>query len=99
MYILTDNENRILAISKTLSYQNDGYPVVYNDTLAIASTLVSHTYEKDEEIDNKYNSHKYCYTEEKGFYIDPNWRPYYPTEERVAALEDAVNSLLIGGLE
>lgn len=94
MYILTDKQNSIIAISKTLNYQNNGNPLVYNNTLAITSALVANIYEKNENIDEKYNSFKYCYTEEKGFYENPNWKPFYPIEERVSALEDAVNAIL-----
>ena len=99
MYILTNSDNRIIMISKTLSYTNNNDYVVNEGKLIIVKELISNVYEKNEEIDKKYNSSKYCYTNEQGFYINPDWKPYYPIEERVAALEDAVNSLLIGGLE
>ena len=93
MYILTDNTNNIIYISETLSYQSNGNPLVDNGQLAIAKDLVAHTYEKD-EVDPKYNSSKYCYTEEQGFYQDLDWKPYYSVEDRVSALEDAVNAIL-----
>ena len=99
MYILTDKYNHVITISKTLDYQNNGNYLVKDGTLAIVPSLVTNIYEKNEGIDEKYDSSKYCYTEEKGFYINPDWKPYYSIEERVTALEDAVNSLLIGGLE
>jgi hypothetical protein len=36
---------------------------------------------------------KYCYTEEKGFYENPNYKPYYSPEERIAMLEEKVAKL------
>lgn len=96
MYILTDKENRVISISETLSRQDNGNYLVNNGNLAIAEYLVVNTYEKNETIEEKYNSSKYCYTEEKGFYVDPNWKPHYSIEERLASVEDAVNSILLG---
>lgn len=94
MYILVDNNNRVLAISATLNYQENGNPLVYDDSLAIASLLVKKIYEYNDEIDEKYNSSKYCYSEESGFYVDPNWKPIYTLEDRVSAIEDTINMLL-----
>ena len=93
MYVLTGEKDVVICISETLNYQDNGNPLVHNDTLAIAEILVKHTYE-DVEIPEKVCESKYCYTPEQGFYKNPDWREYVSNEQRIAALEDAVNSLL-----
>jgi len=50
-----------------------------------------------EEIPEEVEENKYCYTPEKGFYINENWKePVDPQEieTRISLVEDAVNSIL-----
>lgn len=93
MYIVTDNENKIIAISETIGYQSNGNVLVDNDNLAIAKILVKDVIEV-QEIPENVVENKYCYTEEKGFYKNENYQEYYTNEERISALEDTVNMLL-----
>ena len=93
MYILTDKDNIIIHISETLNYQENGNPLVDNDTLAIAKVLVENVYE-NVEVPEEIVASKYCYTQEQGFYKNPNYKEYFTSEQRISALEDAVNMLL-----
>lgn len=93
MYVLTNENNEVVAISETLDYQSNGNPLINNGKLAIASYLVSHTYE-NVEIPEGVCKDKYCYTTEAGFYKNENYVEYFSEEERISALEDAVNMLL-----
>ena len=93
MYIITDENDVIIHISKTLNYQENGNPLVDNDTRAIAKLLVKEIY-KIETVPEKVEASKYCYTKEQGFYKNENYREYFSIEDRLSALEEAVNSLL-----
>lgn len=95
-YILTTENDVIINISDTLDYQSNGNPLVNNGTLAIAKPLVKEIFEYTEEIPSKITPDKYCYTVERGFYKNPNFKQYYSIEDRVSVLEDMVNMLLIG---
>lgn len=89
-YVLTNENNEVVAISETLDYQSNGNPLISNGALAIASYLVSHTYE-NVEIPEGVVENKYCYTTEKGFYKNPNWQePPMSLEERITNLELAM---------
>lgn len=92
-YVLTNENNEIVAISETLDYQSNGNPLINNGALALASYLVSHTYE-NVEIPEGVCESKYCYTPEAGFYKNDNYVEYFSEEDRISALEDAVNSIL-----
>ena len=37
---------------------------------------------------------RYCYNNEENFYLNPRYKENYSLEEKVSALEDAVNLLL-----
>lgn len=93
MYIITDKDNVIINISKTIGYQSNGNILVNDGTLAIAKLLVNKVCEVD-EIPEEIEEVKYCYTEEKGFYKNENYKEYYSNEERISSLEDVVNTLL-----
>ena len=93
MYILTDENNVIICISDTLEYQENGNPLVKNESYAIAENLVKHTYE-NVEVPEGIEESKYCYTTKKGFYKNEDYKEYYSEEQRISALEDAVNMLL-----
>lgn len=98
MYILTDknkeNENAIMHISETLNRQEgNNYYLIKNDSIAIPPEFVKEVYEVD-EIPEGVEEYKYCYTPEDGFYKNVNYREYFSEEDRISALEDAVNTLL-----
>lgn len=93
MFIVTDKNNVIIHISETKDYQSNGNLLVDNGKLAIAAYLVNGVYEV-ETVDEGVVPSKYCYTESAGFYKNPNWKEYFSTDDRIDALESAVNSLL-----
>lgn len=95
-YILTGENNVIIAISNTLGEQSNGNPLVTDrkgKEYAIAKYLVKNKYEV-EEVPEGITESKYCYTKEEGFYKNPDWREYFTEEQRISALEDTVNILL-----
>lgn len=93
MYIITNKNDVITHISKTIDYQKNGNPLIDDNTLAIAKIDVKDVYEVT-EVPNEIEEQRYCYTEEKGFYKNENYKEYFSTEDRISALEDAVNSIL-----
>jgi len=100
MYILTDknkeNENAIMHISETLNTQEGtGYYLIKNDSIAIPSEFVKGTFEV-QEVPANVEEQKYCYTEENGFYKNPNYRVYYSTEDRLQMLEEMMNEIILG---
>ena len=92
-YIFTNKNDEIFHISNTKDYQENGNVLVDNRSFAIPPALIKEIYEI-EEIPQEVEVTKYCYTEEKGFYKNENYREHYSDEERISALENAVNMLL-----
>ena len=92
-YILVDENNIIVHISETLDYQSNGNYLVDNGELAIVKQLIANVYEV-ENIPEDVVSRKYCYSVEQGFFKNKDYREYYSPEQRISALEDAVNMLL-----
>lgn len=100
MYILTGNDNEIIKLSETLEYQDNGNPLVDNGTLAIAKYLVKGIFDV-KKVPTEVKESEYCYTEEDGFYKNPNYQPSMPSEEdRITDLEVAITELyemMLGG--
>ena len=95
-YVLTGENNVIIAISDTLGEQSNGNPLVTDkegNQYAIAKYLIKNKYEI-EEIPENVMENKYCYNVEQGFYKNSDWKEYYSEEQRISALEDTVNMLL-----
>ena len=92
-YVLVDEDNIIVHISETLGYQSNGNYLVDNGELAIVKQLIANVYEV-ENIPEEIAPVKYCYNVEQGFYKNKDYREYYSPEQRISALEDAVNMLL-----
>ena len=101
MFIITDKNNVISEIKKTMILKNNGN-YLFNEgidgELVIPSKFINKIYEV-EKIPENISEAKYCYTEEKGFYKNENYREYYSEEDRISALEDMVNMILLGGNE
>ena len=91
MFILTGNDDIIISISTKLEYQSNGNPLVkdrngFEYAIAKAPDEQINVYEM-EEIPDKVEENKYCYTKENGFYKNPNYVRTYTIEERLEALE------------
>ena len=93
MYIIMDKNDVVFYMSESLDYQSNGNLLVDNGALAIAKVLVKDVFEV-EEVPSEVEAQKYCYTEEKGFYKNENYKEFFTEEQRISALEDVVNNLL-----
>ena len=94
-YILTDQSDAIIAISDTLSYQENGNLVINNGTLAIPPFMVKEKYSYEGEIPNNIVPYKYKYIENEGFIRNENYIENYPIEERLTSIEEVINMLLL----
>lgn len=72
MYILTNNEHKIIYISETIGYQENGNALVDNGTLAIATPLFDHVYE-NVEVPEKVAAEMWCYDGEQFYRNEANW--------------------------
>lgn len=98
MKIVTYHDNRIAAIRKEISYEVNGN-VLLGDGTGIAANLVKGVHEV-EEIPEGIKEEKYCYTEEKGFYLNENYIEPINEEERFTDIELAlaeIYELIEGG--
>ena len=93
MYILTDKNDVVFYMSETLSHQSNGNLLVDNGNLAIAKYLVKDVFEV-EEIPTEVEVQKYCYTAEKGFYKNENYKePELSDTEKIKQLQEQVTDL------
>ena len=96
MYILTDKENVIQHITETLERQEgNNYYLIKNRSIAIPPEFIKEVNEVD-SLDEGIEEQKYCYTKHDGFYKNENYVEYYSDEDRISALEDMVNMILLG---
>ena len=96
-YVITNNDDIIIAISTTCINDKatrnlilDGY------NLAYAPDEEPNVYQAN--VPNDIEVDKYCYDETNGFYANPNYVYYYSEEERISALEDMMNEIILGGM-
>ena len=85
MYIVTDKNGMIIAISNSLSYQKNGNPLVYDDSLAIDINIVGEVseIEKVPEIVKEYE-----YTYVGGVFEPYTPKPEYPTDIKLKEMQD-----------
>lgn len=90
-FVLTNKNNEIIEISNTYELDEEHRNInVDNHAIAYAPNEIINMFEI-EEIPNEVEMIKYCYTEEKGFYINENYvEPKEPMEERLALIEERV---------
>ena len=73
MFILTHKNNEIIEISNTYELDEEHRNInVDNYAIAYAPDEVINVFEV-EEIPEEVKAAKYCYTEEKGFYVNENY--------------------------
>lgn len=78
MYLITTkDDNRIMMMGEVLDYMSNGYPRLVNENVAFPTDMVN-VYEAS-EVPQEIKIEKYCYTEAKGFYINPNYVEPDPT--------------------
>lgn len=101
MYIITNKENVIIAISNTAEVNEETRNIILdNYNIAYAPNEMPNIYE-NVEVPEEVEIQKYCYTEAEGFYKNPDYiAPAQPVEEQITDLQLAVAELgeLIGGL-
>ena len=102
MFILTNKNNEIIAISNTYELDEEHRNIIVdNHAIAYAPDEKINVYEV-EEIPGEVEIAKYCYTKEQGFYKNENYvEPEEPVEkrlklieERMALTEDMINMSL-----
>jgi len=107
-YLILSNDNVVMHISSTLEYQENGNPLIYDGTLAINKYIVGNVVTlNDAEVseDILENPEKYCYTENGGFTLNPNYvEPVKEISnvelmEQITDLQLALAELVEGGLE
>ncbi len=99
MYILTNKNDVVFHISETKSYQKNGNILVDNDTLAIPPILIKEIFEVS-EILSEIQTYKYCYTAEKGFYKNENYKePELSDTEKIKQLQEQMTDLQLAVVE
>lgn len=78
MYIITLKENSIIMMmGEALDYMSNGYPRLVDEDIAFPIDMVN--VHAVSEVSPEVIPEKYCYTEAKGFYINPNYIEPDPT--------------------
>lgn len=95
MYLIVNHKNVIIEISETVETQKiSGNVLINNGSLAIAKNQVKAVYE-DVEVPDEVIEGKYCYTTEKGFYLNPRYNNKDAEIEALKAkLEESDNKLI-----
>lgn len=74
MYVITVNDGRIVGIGKHLDYmEGNGYPRLTDENIAFIpdNVIINESVEVPDEIMT--NPNKYFYSQEKGFYLNPDY--------------------------
>lgn len=91
-YIITANEDkRITDISISIGYETNGNIILDNGTqIACFREVEVH---EVEEIPEGIKAEKYCYTEEEGFYKNPNYKEIITQEVEIEQLKEQITDL------
>ena len=97
MYIIVANVNNvILGIGNKLEYLDNGYPCLVEENMAYPREWVE-IYDMP-EITPGVEKDKYCFTKEKGFYLNPDWEvinPYGIKQDKYTQIIDDYTMSLI----
>ncbi len=89
MFIITNKvDDSIFDMDTKLDYLKNGYPRLINKNIAFVKDSVN-IYEVN-EIPSEIELSKYCYTVEKGFYENPNYRESYDADTKITKLEQTI---------
>lgn len=102
-YIITNKDNVIQVIANEVETKADRYLLV-EERLEIFKDYatqdmegnITHDYQTLYQVELPENvvEQKYCYTENDGFYANPNYvEPPKPIEERVSSAEDSITEI------
>lgn len=104
-YILTNKDNIITMIADNVEVKEDRYTIdgkldIFKDyPTQDVNGNINHNYQTlhQVEVPNNVEPQKYCYTEKDGFYKNTDYKVFYTNEERISALEDMLNEMVLGG--
>lgn len=101
MYIVCiKDDNVVIGCGANIGTLNNGYIILVDENVAYAPNDVN-VYEIN-GVPNDYVREKYCYTEEDGFFLNPNYEepnPYgIPNEVYNSILDDYTNELIESGV-
>ena len=89
MIIITDKQtHQIIEVGNEIQYMENGYPLLVDKQVYFSVEDVD-VYESDSEPEDVSPS-KYCYTEEAGFYLNPDYEepnPYGIPDELVEQIK------------
>lgn len=95
--IIANKDKRIIHISTSIGYETNGNIILDNGTqIGCFKEVEVH---EVEEIPEGVTEEKYCYTEEKGFYKNENYKEVITTESKIEDLEQQVTNLQLAMLE
>lgn len=78
MYIITTKFTYVISgMGNRLEYLENGYPCLTEEN--ISYVVDSFDIHEVSEVPSEVILGKYCYTEEQGFYLNPNWVDPDPT--------------------
>lgn len=95
-YVVTDENDVVIYTTVSVDYvEGTDKDIKMDNDVIIPRRYYKNFYEIEDDIVRQIIVPlcKYCYTEEKGLYRNPNFNEF-SEEERITALEEAVNSLL-----
>lgn len=89
-YLITNKEtNEVMRWGDKLDYLSNGYPRLIDENVAFVANMVN--VHEVESVPVEVSSLKYCYTEEQGFYENPNYvepNPYGIPDELLQQIQD-----------
>lgn len=72
--VIMNETNAVIEIGEIIDYWDNGYPIVKNSAGSECAFPPDNlTFAEIDSIPEDFQPIKYCYTEEKGFYKNPNW--------------------------
>ena len=91
MNVLTNKDDEIIAISKTCEVNEELRNINLDDyAIAYGPDEMPNIYEV-KKVPEEVEIAKYCYTEEDGFYKNPNYVKHYSVEDRLDLVESIIN--------
>lgn len=73
MYIVTDENNLIINYGEVLEMSSEGYPWLVNENVSFVTEHIQ-IHNTKLSMPKDLLPVKYCYSEEKGFYLNENYR-------------------------
>lgn len=93
MYILTNKDNEIIAISKICERIEEYRNIKLDDyNIAYAPNEIINIYKVD-TVDESICESKYCYTETDGFYVNESYVEPIDEQTEIEALKEQITDL------